>query len=1309
MTEINWEGILSDNPRTHGELVADLADCDLFDIDIAEAEALVDEALEAGRIEEREDDGVFGRLYATKTQSDTDKRNAPPDSDDDEAESDPVGVAEVETWHNAGFQNPESDVWPKEWENESRWMARVGKKPYAPYGDRDNPNASCNDAEHDANDCSECTCDARWKWGTADNWTGRGDVEEWVEKHPRVDGYAAIIDTQDGKYTDQGDSWAFVDGDDVRDPETGEVHPVFLDILDQLGITYADISTSGSGVHALYQGELPDALPKATFEIDDQTWGSNETEPMVEIFDKKHVCVVTGDHVPGTPLTIEPWDSDALESILVDYLGEESLEDNTGHDSDKDRPGLDDYEPGAVANDETTTDIRDVWNAIDQLRPHDLPLRTNQTGTDGTGWETWDPSTYRPSSSGESLHKLPEEAAWYDWKAERTFGVLSLFAAEQQIIDNPWDRLTGAEWWRAVEEARNAGAPIPAYVEENAPDNRITACEPLDVTREAVTPEDRWEEMQTERYEAFVDRDAPTIWADKPGLGKTTNAGLGAAQHGRDHAVLTRQHRKASEYMNDEPTPDDYYHMLGAEQSQLEVCREADYSGTPCPEHGHTSRCPSMCPMYDLDEDHPKRQLYDYLETHLGPIEAHVQLDLPKHDEEGCPWQQQFDKVENEHRVAGVHEYLRLSTVTDDRDVIIDENPSSLQSTRDVSVEKLMQFANAADRLGNREDTPEVLTDLARYAFDIADCLTDSDAANDLADLTPPMPDSPTTVPERMGVNLQHVRERPYPAEDFARAKLTYNKEMVQRIVDADENDENAHDAAPMLVDEILTAAVQSGLEEEVALKVVALPQLVTECPWCESTFDQQDGNWICRYEECDWNEKGLFARKDGRKARALAYLPENTQIQRGVADRSLYVESRPHPDDLPRDPLILDATATPSKVAAMWEVPEDEIVVEGDEDVEMNMSVTQVVDGQYHHGTIDDSESLRERLQAAVDRLAQIHQKPLIVTQKAALDSWLEIPDNAETLHFHAARGLNRAECDAVMIVGAPHPPVDDIKREAELLAVQNDGVRVGGRELGPRSNADGDPIWRKLDYSDDRGKGRAAMTKTYSGLVGDLFQTSREDELEQIVHRVRPVLADDAKQVYMMTNVPTEVPVDELVHLEELCDPVKALLPVPERAIDFASEVHDAVSTAGQGEFVRLTGGRGDPYQAESGSVQLDRRALHSLATKRGFDVGYRTVCRWVDALQEVGLISVGEYVSRKGERLRIDAATLTSALQVLTHSANVKVAVVRRLRQLVAESADAAEWVAAARELFGLGGDREEWSLGDSPPDGGGHIPK
>ncbi len=150
---------------------------------------------------------------------------------------------------------------------------------------------------------------------------------------PRIDG-RVFIQLEDDRYT-------HVDGDDVRCPETGEVHPAFIPVLEHLGLTYADISTSGSVVHAHYTGELPiDGKTQATIELDTEPWGANDTAPSVEFHAGKRLCVTTGEHVDGTPLDLSEWDHDALRAILEahGYNDREPVSHDTDRERQKSRP-----------------------------------------------------------------------------------------------------------------------------------------------------------------------------------------------------------------------------------------------------------------------------------------------------------------------------------------------------------------------------------------------------------------------------------------------------------------------------------------------------------------------------------------------------------------------------------------------------------------------------------------------------------------------------------------------------------------------------------------------------------------------------------------------------------------------------------------------------------------------------------------------------------------------------------------------------------------------------------------------------------
>jgi DNA-binding transcriptional ArsR family regulator len=347
----------------------------------------------------------------------------------------------LDEWGAADFATVDPDTYPPALLEREQWMGRLAgeKMPFSPWADRDHPEADPDN-------------DARYKWGLAENYVD-GETVAIAEDDPRLGGRIFI--------QRDPDPFAFVDGDDVRCPETGAVHPAFVEILDRLGATYADVSTSGAGVHAYYRGELPNDQGQAVFDIDTEPWGENDDPPTVEIYANKHVCVATGEHVDGTPDDVHPWDRDAVGGVLEEHDAKKDPAP-VAHDTDRDLD-LDEYDAGATGRDETTSDPRDIALAVDRLRPRDLPLRTRQVDTDATGWEKWDPSSYRTSSGGDSLHRPPDEPVFHDHKHGESFGVLSLFAAEQGILSKPWGRLAGGDWWEAVDAARDAGAPIPEY------------------------------------------------------------------------------------------------------------------------------------------------------------------------------------------------------------------------------------------------------------------------------------------------------------------------------------------------------------------------------------------------------------------------------------------------------------------------------------------------------------------------------------------------------------------------------------------------------------------------------------------------------------------------------------------------------------------------------------------------------------------------------------------------------------------------------------------------------------------------------
>jgi len=802
--------------------------------------------------------------------------------------------------------------------------------------------------------------------------------------------------------------------------------------------------------------------------------------------------------------------------------------------------------------------------------------------------------------------------------------------------------------------------------------------------------EAHWGELQGDRYERAQAADQPVIWNDDAGSGKTTNAARAAAGRDQPHAVLFDKHEKAREFLRNDATPDEssYFHLKGAAQKRADHCMDADHADEECPEHGAAESCPSMCPIYDLPDGTAARERYEAVASELGPVWAHILLD--PHDGDDCAYTVQYGDLGD--RVVGVHEYLTLSTVTGGRQVIVDEKPRSLREERDVTVADLTRAANYLDGHDPRQDgTASTLANIGGFAQRIVNVATDAaDAPETLAGLEPPevVWDTYEAYDEAAGNYLERVApDEPWQvAERLADAKIRYNEQLLAQIREGEWN------GTPLCFDALLAAGIEAGLDSDAAAKAIAAPTTLQRCPRCRSENGHQNGARVC--PECGWDEReDTITQRGGEWARAVADIGED--------DIGLSYEALPLASELPAAPLILDATATPERVEALFDA---EPLVEGDELREANLHVTQVLDGQYHYNTIaqavDEDRVLADRIQRAIDTAGDVHERPLFVL-RADLIPDFEFPDNGAVTYYGGLRGLNFTECDAVMCIGAPHADVDDLRVEAELLAQHQPDLRAGGTEYSTRRDATGDlaaepPVYRQLLFEDDAGQGRAVPTKAYSGLTGALFRESRENELEQAIHRIRPLLADTTKHVYLLTNVPTAVPVDEVAAFDELADPLEAMLPVPERGLDLLEAVHDVATGAGPDGF------RASELveQRDDGTVANKVDGYHRLATLAGLDITRRTVYNWIEELEAVGLLTPEAYEQHAGVSYTADPSTLKSALEVLSSNAGFEVAAARRFRQLAAEAGGSLGWLRWARDALGLSGDR----CGLDPPPGG-----
>lgn len=234
--------------------------------------------------------------------------------------------------------------------------------------------------------------------------------------------------------------------------------------------TYTEFSSSGTGVHVFYNGEIPSWWEDA--EVED---GQHEG---VEIFDSR-MCIFTGDQIGETDniITVNKlvnydWADDLLLTIYekIEDKPPSAFQDKSEHTGDT-----------ASTNKITS----DVTEALDELHPHTVSdiLWSEYQHDRSSDFEAWNPA-YRDSKSGSALIRNKTNNTWFDFyygheSDEDIFGILRLFAAERGRVERPIDELKGEEWVNCYKNFKSkvseCGIELPELGQDNLsylePDN----------------------------------------------------------------------------------------------------------------------------------------------------------------------------------------------------------------------------------------------------------------------------------------------------------------------------------------------------------------------------------------------------------------------------------------------------------------------------------------------------------------------------------------------------------------------------------------------------------------------------------------------------------------------------------------------------------------------------------------------------------------------------------------------------------------------------------------------------------------------
>ena len=373
---------------------------------------------------------------------------------DEEPESD--GEGEQDQWaDDIEFSSLTPDTWPRGGDipqDYASWMVQKGKKPYAPWGPSTHP-----DVPEDE--------DPRWKWvQVTENREEFEEAKEWMEMDPSLDdGLAFLSQKPEDPVTDDPDPFLMIDGDDVRNPETGEVVPEFIGLLNRFEPTYLDVSQSGEGIHAYYRGELPEGVKAVQEDLRSRECEWKDTTPAVEMYYGGRQFIMTGEKVADAPGEIADVGEGALADLVDDIVPEEKRRNQrrkaeSSYDPDENR----DLSQLRESLEKEEVDSWDEFkNAIDGLTPSDVHLWSTKTQdrSDGSSWDPSFPGVH--SESGTRLWYYGD-GGWNYRAGDHGLTTLQVIACEEGII-KPGYPLEGDDFWEAVDAARERGAPIPEY------------------------------------------------------------------------------------------------------------------------------------------------------------------------------------------------------------------------------------------------------------------------------------------------------------------------------------------------------------------------------------------------------------------------------------------------------------------------------------------------------------------------------------------------------------------------------------------------------------------------------------------------------------------------------------------------------------------------------------------------------------------------------------------------------------------------------------------------------------------------------
>lgn len=334
----------------------------------------------------------------------------------------------------------ESGVYPEELRETDRWFVWAdsdGRKiPRAPWENPDMPGRYVS-------------------WKDEELWRPFGEAMRWVEvETPPGAKPATCLPPMSVEENDTG-RVIFIDCDNVRDRDTGVIHPDAWDMLRDWDV-YVALSTSGTGLHGFGYAPLPEGY-KPTAVTSLKQWPFSD-DPKMEVYAGDRFVAATGEHIEDTPTECK-WVGVQIREFFKEH-GEKAREYVTDGETGGYEPDNASQTEETYSSGDSTGDVEEVFAALDRVRPRDIRLRSTLTNERGDGSKELDPS-WATSKSGTRLAQVSDGFIYREGMVG--LSPLELVALEEGIIASVGDYPSGSQFWDAVEALRDRGADIPEY------------------------------------------------------------------------------------------------------------------------------------------------------------------------------------------------------------------------------------------------------------------------------------------------------------------------------------------------------------------------------------------------------------------------------------------------------------------------------------------------------------------------------------------------------------------------------------------------------------------------------------------------------------------------------------------------------------------------------------------------------------------------------------------------------------------------------------------------------------------------------